>query len=280
MAAVNNSTTQNALIKDQVSSMLIKPLEAASVVLNAGPTIFQSSEPLRVPRLDSSGDAGWVGEGELIPDTYTMAHSEIALMPKDRKSIKVICRFTNELVRMASQGVSSVMQQRLVEDVRTLLDDALLNGDGSNNTVTGILNQPGTQKGVLDLTTPDTFLDGLAMASAKEINPNRWFINGQDFFKIRKLKDQNGKYILESDITADTTYRLFGVPVTVSNKMPAGKVALLDMKEVAVVRDIDPTITILNERYAEYDETGIRVVTRYDLGLLRPEGVVILEAAA
>lgn len=280
MAAVNNSTTQNALIKDQVSSMLIKPLEAASVVLNAGPTIFQSSEPLRVPRLGSSGDAGWVGEGELIPDTYTMAHSEIALMPKDRKSIKVICRFTNELVRMASQGVSSVMQQRLVEDVRTLLDDALLKGDGSNNTVTGILNQPGTQKGVLDLTTPDTFLDGLAMASAKEINPNRWFINGQDFFKIRKLKDQNGKYILESDITADTTYRLFGVPVTVSNKMPAGKVALLDMKEVAVVRDIDPTITILNERYAEYDETGIRVVTRYDLGLLRPEGVVILEAAA
>lgn len=277
---VNNSTTQSNLIKDQVSTMLVKPLEAASVMLASGATIFNSSAPLRIPRLDSSGTVGFVGEGEQIPDTYTMGQSEILLMPTERKSLKAITRVTNELVRMASAGVTQTLQQRLVEDVRTKLDDALLNGTGADNTITGLFNQPGTQKGVLDLADTDSLLDALAMAAASEVTPNRWMFNGADFFTLRKVKDNDGHYILQSDITADARYTLFGIPVTVSNKVPAGKGALLNTKEVAIVRDIDPQITILNEKYADTDETGIRVVTRYDLGLLRPEGVIILENEA
>jgi hypothetical protein len=35
----------------------------------------------------------------------------------------------------------------------------------------------------------------------------------------------------------------------------------------------------LSERYADYDQIGIRVVTRYDLGLLHPEAVIVLTDA-
>lgn len=279
MSASNTSAKHASLIKDQVSTMLVQPLEAASVVLAAGPTIFDSSEPLRIPRLDSSGTVGWVGEGEQIPDTYTAQFSEIALMPKDRKSLKVICRFTNELIRMASTGVSSIMEQRIVSDVRTKLDDALLKGDGSDHSIKGIFSQESTLTGTLDLSNPDSLLDALATATAQEVKPNRWFINASDFFALRKVKDKQNRYILTEDITADTTYRLFGIPVTVSNKVPTGKAALLDMKQVAVVRDTDPRVDILDELYAATDEIGVRVVTRYDLGLLNPKGVVILSQA-
>lgn len=51
------------------------------------------------------------------------------------------------------------------------------------------------------------------------------------------------------------------------------------MSQVAVVRDLNPSVTVLSERYAEYDEIGLRVVCRYDLGLLHPEGVVVLTDA-
>lgn len=274
---VNTTSTHPSLIKDQVANMLVKPLESASVVLGSGATIFNSSAPLRIPRLDSSGTVGFVGEGEQIPDTYTAGFSEIALMPTDRKSLKSITRVTNELVRMASSGVTTILQQRLVEDVRTELDEALLNGDGKEDTITGIFQQAGTQSATYDLADPDTLLDALALATGEEVTPNRWFINAGDFYTLRKVKDQNGRYILQEDITADTRYALFGIPVTVSNRVPKGKAALLDMKQVAIVRDIDPQITILTEKYADTDETGIRVVTRYDLGLLNPKGVIILE---
>ena len=277
---VNTTAGHPSLIKDQVANMLVKPLESASVVLGSGAQIFNSSAPLRIPRLDSSGTVGFVGEGEQIPDTYTAGFSEIALMPTDRKSLKSITRVTNELVRMASSGVTTILQQRIVEDVRTELDEALLNGDGTDDTITGIFQQAGTQSATFDLADPDTLLDALALATGEEVTPNRWFINAGDFYTLRKVKDGNGRYILQEDITADTRYALFGIPVTVSNRVPAGKAALLDMKQVAIVRDIDPQITILTEKYADTDETGIRVVTRYDLGLLNPKGVIILEQDA
>lgn len=277
---VNDSVSANNLIREQVATMLVEPLEAASVVLAAGPQIFNSSEPLRINTLTDFPDAAWVGENELIPDDGAASFGEIQLMPTERKSIKRIIRVSNELIRMAKTGVTSTLQAKLVHTVQQALDDALLAGDGADDSVTGIINQPNITKTTLTVTDPDSYLDAIALAASKEVTPNRFFINGGDFYDLRKIKDQNGRYILQSDVAGEAAYRLHGVPVTVSNKIPAGKAILADMKEIAVVRDIDPQVTILTERYAEYDQVGIRVVTRYDLGLIRPEGVILMETEA
>lgn len=276
---VNSTTSANKLIQEQVSTMLVEPLEAASVVLAAGPTIFNSSEPLRINTLTAFPDAGWVGENELIPDDGEATFGEIKLMPSERKSIKRIVRVSNELIRQATTGVSNLLQTKLVKTVADTLDDALLKGDGAGNSVTGIIKQANITKTTLVVNDPDSYLDALALAASKEVAPNRFIINGGDFFTLRKIKDTNGRYIMQGGPAENAPYTLFGVPVTVTNKMPAGKALLADTKEIAVVRDIDPQVTILNERYAEYDQVGIRVVTRYDLGLIRPEGVILMETA-
>lgn len=277
----NSSVTAKTLITEQVAKVLVEPLEAKSVVLEAGPKIFNSSEPLRIPTLTDGFDPAWVGENELIPEDDA-AFGEIALMPTERKSIKSITRVSNELIRMAAVGVDNVLQARLVKDVANKLDTALLIGDGADNTVTGILNQPGVQVGTLDTADPDSLLDAIALANAAEVTPSRWFISGADYAALSKLKDADGKYLLQTmgTINGTMTKTLFGIPVTVTNKLTAGQGALVDMSEVAVVRDINPTVKILDERYAEYDQVGIRVVTRYDLGLLHPEGVVVFGSPA
>lgn len=275
-----DSTNSNALIEDQVSTMIVEPLEAASVVLAAGPTIFNSSEPLRIPTLNHKFDPAWVGENEEIPtEADGIDFGEISLMPTERKSIKTIVRVSNELIRMAKTGVSTLLQQRLVKDVQTKLDDALLAGDGEDHTITGLLNQP-VDTVPFSLSDTDVFLDALALLASREITPNRFIMNGVDFFELRKIKDNNGRRLLQSDESGEATYRLHGVEVSVSNKIPSGKAILADMASVAVVRDIDPEVTILPERYAEFDQVGIRVKTRYDMGLIRREGVLILDAAA
>ena len=62
--------------------------------------------------------------------------------------------------------------------------------------------------------------------------------NGTDFIALRKLKEatDSKKYLLESDVTSGATYRLFGIPVTVTNKLPAGKAVLADMSQVAIAK--------------------------------------------
>ncbi|MGP5614569.1 phage major capsid protein [Corynebacterium variabile] len=275
---VNTTTTAHNLIEDQVKGILVEPLEAASVVLASGPTVFNSAEPLRIKTLEDGFTPQWVGENEQIPDDGAADFGEISLMPTARKSIKKIIRTSNELIRQSTVGVSQTLQARLVKDVANTLDDALLAGDGADDTITGLLNQPGVQTAPMSTTDTDPFLDALAHMAAKEITPSRFILNGSDFFALRKIKDNNGRYILQGGPAEGAQYRLFEVPVSVSNKLPAGKGILANMADVAVVRDTDPTVTILNERYAEYDQVGIRVTTRYDLGLLRSDSVLLLES--
>lgn len=273
------TATNPELLAEQVSSLLVQPLEAASVVLSSGPQIFDTAGVLRIPKLVSGSTPTFVGEGGLIPDTAEVDFDEIRLMPTNRKSIKLILKYTNELVRQSVIGIDSVLKVRLTTDVSNALDDALLSGTGASDSITGIINQAGVQTGDLDVTDPDSLLDAIALCHAEEVTPNRWFLSSADFIALRKIKDTTGKYILEADLTADATYRLFGIPVTVTNKLAAGKAILADMNQVAVARDVAPSITVLTERYAEYDMVGLRIVTRYDLGLLHPEGVVVLTAA-
>jgi hypothetical protein len=265
-------------------------------------------------------------------------------MPTERKSIKVIERYSRELAREAVIGIDATLKNRLVKVVSDKLDDALIAGRGSatnevqkvtvngtptggtfiltfrgattgtiaynasaatvqtalqglstigssNATVAGSTGGPYTvtfaaafaslavdeiiangaalmggtnmsvtvetvtegeaangitglinQTGALDVTNADSLLDGITLASAAEVTPNLWFVNGSDFIALRKLKEatDSKKYLLESDVTSGATYRLFGIPVTVTNKLAIGKAVLADMSQVAIVRDEAP----------------------------------------
>jgi HK97 family phage major capsid protein len=275
--ASETTTANPELLQTQVAQLLVQPLEAASVVLASGVRIFDTSGPLRIPKLTAGASVGFVAESALIPEA-DVDFGEVSLMPSTLKSLKVLIRFSNELLRQSVIGLDATLKQRLVTDVSNALDDALLTGDGASNTIRGIINQSGVQTGPLDVADADSLLDAIAQASAVEATPNRWFINGQDFIALRKLKDGQQRYLLESDVTKDVTYRLFGIPVTVTNKLAVGKAVLADTSQIAVARDLAPSVMLLAERYAEYDEQAIRVVTRYDLGLLHPEAVIVLTA--
>ncbi|GAA4754039.1 phage major capsid protein [Gordonia alkaliphila] len=275
-----STATNPTLLADQVASLLVQPLEAASVVLASGPRIFDTARELRIPKLVSGSTPGFVGEGALIPDTADASFSEITLMPTERKSIKTIMRFSSELVRQSVIGIDSVLKARLVKDVSDLLDDALLQGAGTSDSIKGITKQAGVTTGDLDVTDPDSLLDAIAALNAKEITPNRWFLSGADFAELRKLKESStsARYLLEPDPSKASGTTLFGIPATVTNKLDAGTAVLADMSTVAIARDTSPSVTVLNERYAEYDQVGLRVTCRYDLGLLHPEAVSVLTA--
>src|SRR5699024_842371 len=65
-----------------------------------------------------------------------------------------------------------------------------------------------------------------------------------------------------------------------SARIPEGRAALVDMSRVAVARDLAPTVKVLTERYADYDQQAIRVVARYDAKPLDPAGVLTLSGIA
>lgn len=273
-------TTGNlpTLQQDQIASLLVQPLEAESVFLAAGPKIIDTNGPIRVPRIASGLTVGFVGEGAQIPEA-SVGMDEVTMLPSTLKSLKVLSRVTSEVLRSSAVALDSILKQRLTTDTAAALDTALFTSNGNANTIRGLLAQPGVATGVLDASEPDSFLDGIGIARANEVKPNRWFLSPADYLAVRKIKDSTGRYILQPDLTQTGQEVLFGVPVTVTSRIPTGKAVLADMSLVAIARDLSPTVTVDSSRYFDTDEVALRVVARFDLALLQPRAITVLTAA-
>lgn len=89
-----------------------------------------------------------------------------------------------------------------------------------------------------------------------------WIMNKSTRNAIRKLKDNEGQYLLNRDLTAKWGYTLLGKDVYCSDKMQtigAGKTPIYygDLSGLAVKVSEDINMQILNERYAEEHMTGV-----------------------
>ena len=281
-------STANAaeLTAEQVQSILVKPLEQASVFLSAGPRIFDTDgSPVRIPKLGGPTDVDWYGENEQISDE-DVDFDEVTLLPSTIKSVKTLTRFSNELARQSVVSLDAAIRDRLVTDVAAKLDTAFIAGTGDTGTTPlGILNYTGTQEvATVGDVALDSILDawGLLLSANANTAAAKWIMRPETFVALRKIKQGTGsnQYVLTPDPTADGVFRLFGSQVIVTNRIPvaddATSAVLADFSQIAVARDQAPTVKILDQTFGDYDQQAIRVTARYDAAPLNPEAVVKL----
>lgn len=282
-----STETASELTREQVAAILTEPLQAASIFLAAGPRIFDTDgSPVRIPALPQPDVDGleWVGENELIPENDP-EFGESTLLPSTMKSVKVITRYSNELARQSVVALDQALKDRLVTDVAGKIDAQLLAdstpaGETAGTTVPrGLFQYDGIQTvavdGPLEL---DAILEaqGLALTANADAGRMRLVVSPGAYMALRGAKDGQQRYMLEPDATEGAVASVLGVPVLVSPRLPEGKAGLVDFGQIAVARDLAPSVTILTERYADYDQQAIRVVARYDAGPLNPKAIVAL----
>lgn len=278
----SDTTTAAALTAEQVSTILTKPLEQRSIFLAAGPTIFDTNgSPVRIPAMPASeqDELQWVGENELIPEVDP-EFGETELLPSTMKSVKTITRYSNELARQSIVSLDKVLQDRLVADVAGKLDAQFLSAEGDGiTTPRGLFAYEGVEDvAVSGEFNVDTLLaaQGVALEANVDLSRLALFVRPGDLMALRGLKDNDGRYLLQWDATEAGGYRILGMNALVSAHVPEGRAAIADMSQIAVARDLAPTVKILTERYADYDQQAIRVVARYDAGPLNPAGIVTM----
>lgn len=282
-----STATATELTAEQVATTLVTPLEAASTFLAAGPRIFDTAGPLRLPKMGGPiADPGWTGENELIPER-DVDFDEVSLLPSTMRSIKVLTRYSNELSRQSVVSLDAALRTRLVADVASKLDTQMWSASGDGvETPRGLFAHPGIQ--TLPVGGPLTLDDlhdaeGLVLAANVDPSRVRWVLTSRDFIRLRKAKDTTGRYLIQPDPTEAGAYRLLGHGVVVTNRVPdttgttpTGRAALVDMSQVAVARDLAPSVKVLVETFGEYDQQAIRVVARYDAAPLNASAVVAL----
>lgn len=278
-----STTTATELTAEQVSTILTRPLEQASVFLAAGPTVFDTNgSPVRIPKAPAPDPEAleWVAENGLIPE-HNPEFDETILLPETMQSVKTITRYSNELARQSIVSLDAVLQARLVADVAGKIDGQLLSATGDGITTPRGLFAYDDEDGVTEVDaagpmTLDVLLAAQGAALEANVNPEslRLLIRPADLMALRALKDGDDRYMLEPNATAAAGMTVLGMQAHVSARIPAGRAAVLDMSQIAVARDLAPSVKVLTERYADYDQQAIRVVARYDAAPLNPEAIV------
>jgi HK97 family phage major capsid protein len=285
------TTSAAVLTPEQTLRVLVRPLEAKAKFLACGPTIYDTHGPIKLPKLGGPVTTiGTTAEGAQIP-SRDATFGSVSLLPSTLDSFKVWTSLTNEVIRQSVISISTAVQQRLVTDVANEIDSAFFSGSGDGvDTIRGLFAYSGVQ--TVDLANTAITYDHLIDAEEKALTGDvdttrlRWLFDVSTYIKLRKVKTAtsgSNQYLLQPDVTRPGQYTIFGYPVTVTNKIPQivgspnkRRGALVDFSQIAVARDLAPTVTLHPDTEARNDQTGLRVVARYDAAPLNAAAVIVL----
>ncbi len=288
------SSNSLAFIPEIVVQTVLQPLTAKSVVLSQNPRIFDSSQPLRVPRIGQA-TIGWYAEGATTNIT-NLAVDEVDLLPSTLDSLRSLTVVSKQLIRSAAVGVSETLSARISTDIALAIDAAFLTGTGTAGTnVIGLAATPGilTQTYVAagtggtiaagSLQDVDTWLTAIGTFSAQHLNlgTSSFVIHPNDLYAaggILQSKDSLGRPMFQPSPVAGVPGSIFGVPVVTTTQTTAGTILLVDWSQVLIVRDLAPSVDVLTELFAQQSSIGIAVESRWDIGLAHPQAVLALVA--
>lgn len=184
-----------------------------------------------------------------------------------------------------SFSVTAFIIDQMAEQIAIFLEGELLKGTGSNaaqgaiNTTNGITAASATAVTADELITLQASVKQAFQANAC------WTMNTATFTAIKKLKDGDGRYLLQNDVTAEFPYRLLGKPVYISDNMPAmaaGAKAILygDYSGLSVNMRENISIEVLREKYATMHAIGVNAWFEFDSKVTDAQKLAVLTMKA
>lgn len=172
-----------------------------------------------------------------------------------------LSKVSKSLVNNSQFDITSFVVQAMAEAISKWIEKELLNGTANKIDGLSKVTQTVTASAVaaikadelIDIqeTIPDAYQGGAI-----------WIMNKATRTAIRKLKDNDGNYILNKDPAARWGYTLFGKDIYTSDNMSAmaaGKTAIYygNFSGLAVKLSEDVSIEVLREKYATQHAIGV-----------------------
>lgn len=233
---------------------------------------IEGDEPaVRVPWVADDGDAGFVPEGTLIPDT-TGSFTETVIRTG---KIAALGKFSYET--LAQPNAATAIVNSLQRSVIAKADAAFL----SNATdPKGLLAVAGIVDGGTVGTDLDTLADAVTLVEADGGQATHIIAAPDAWGTVAKIKTGTGSAAsLLGAGTEAVERRLLGVPVHTSAAVPAGQLLVVDSSQILTVYG---TVRVARSEDAFFssDIVAVRVTWRVGFGVMRPGRVVQLTTAA
>lgn len=266
------------LVPDEFERKLIDALQEENFFRTLATVIKTSSGDRKIPVVTGHGEAAWMDENGLYPESDdTFGMTSIGAF-KLGTAIKV----SEELLNDSVFDLEGYIATEFARRIGTKEEEAFLIGDGASKP-SGVFND--AESGVTADSVNITFDDIMDLYHSLRI-PYRskavWILNDTTVKALRKLKDGNNNYIWQPSVQLGQPDLILNRPYYTSTFAPdlkAGNkvIAFGDFSYYWIADRQGRSFKRLNELYAANGQVGFLASQRVDGKLILPEAVKTLD---
>lgn len=227
-------------------------------------------------------------KGKLVLPKYDKEHSSLIMQYADEGTTadsgkvkisqitldgflaRTLAKVSKSLINNTNFDIVGFVEAKMAQAIALFIEGELLHGTNDKiEGLSGIAADMTITTEASNAVTVDEFMDTQDAVIDKYQAGAYWIMNKATRNAIRKLKDKEGQYLLNKDLTAKWGYTLLGKDVYCSDamdKIAAGKTIAYygDFTGLAVKVSEDANMQVLNERYAEEHMLGILAFLEMD----------------
>ncbi len=273
-AASTRSTYSASLPKEMAASVIEKIGQYANLVSKV--TVYNLVSDLSMVVESGLPTVTYVTDGSAIGETNESMNF-VTLSPK---MLGCIARLSNVLIADLTFDFVGYVEGAIARSIANKLDSEILQGAGSTGAIEGIFGK----SGIISATSATTLVvtwDEVrkAMSNLKGYKSNCTIVVSQAIAdQIHGFKDGSNSYIFPQN---EELKAIMGHPVVISDQMPevaVNKVLFLagDFRQYVLGQREEVEVQLLYERYAEYNQTGVKTTCRYDGKVAVPEAFSVI----
>jgi len=259
-ADVNLTVGDNgAVIPSSIANKIIKKVYDISPIYQLA-TRYNVGGTLNIPYYDESTQSITMAYATEFTDLESTSGKFASIELKGFLA-GVLTKVSKSLINNSQFAIVPFVINAMAESIARWIEKELLNGTTGKIEGLSTVTQKITAASATAVTA-DELIDLQETVPDAYQGPAIWIMNKATRTAIRKLKDNDGNYILNKDATAKWGYTLFGKDVYTSDNMPgmeAGKTAIYygDMSGLAVKLSEEMNIEVLREKFATQHAVGV-----------------------
>ena len=285
-AGEQNLTMANngAIIPTSIADRIVTAVRDRCPILS-GATIYRVNGTLKVPVWGKANTTHDIAVGYQTEFTELTADSgKFTSVDLSGYLAGALTLIGNSVENNSVFNVTDFIINQMAEEIALFLEKELLNG--TSGKATGALSTPtAVTAASATAITADELIE--LQAQVKQVYQANacWTMAPETFTSLKKLKDSNGRYLLQDDVSGEFPYRLLGKPVYLSDNMPklaAGASAVLygDYSGLSVNLREDISIQVLREKYATQHAIGVVAWFEFDSKVTDSQKLAVLKMKA
>ena len=262
--------TNGAVIPTTIANRIIDTVKQVAPIY-ALTTKFNVKGKLQFPVAKDSITTGYQTEFTDIASS-AVGFTNVEL---DGYLIGALSKVSVSLINNAQFDIVGYVVNKIAQSIAEFLEKELIKGA---TNIKGITDKSYEGKGVQKVTS---FKEGVIstddlIETQGEVKMNRqdgcqWLMNQGMLNEVRKLKDNNGQYVLNPDLRTGFGFMLLGKPVMISDEMPNDTIVYGDWSAMYVNIHEDINIRQLNEVYAAQHGVGFVAWAELDAKLVEQD---------